>query len=382
MGATMEWGVTPEGVLTHIKRAENGRKCGLICVGCEQPLIAKQGRIRQWHFSHDTPEAIGDGACESYLHMLVKVGLAAYINRCLREGQPGFPVHYVCAHCNGIHVWHVAQTRWSDWQNNGEWSVDDAENGRLPAWFDDESEGREWEEQRRREYQATVPVRAESERRTSVNRPDISLLNADDAILSTIEIVVGNLSDNAGSLAKPTLVIKPAEFEPLPDMARTHRWPVELVLQWLIEGALLRGASERGHSALNTDCPVCAVCGKDVSRGLLEGSHYRCPICAAHCNPNDDKHKCPPRYLSHRCGICKMQVGTTFGLSAHMAFVHGLTADFTYNGVNPSYVWRKIGKGDKSTARTQWGQAIPVRPTSDEWLDWDNRGANQPRNSK
>ena len=380
MGATMEWGVTPEGTLTHIKRAENGRKCGLICVGCEQPLIAKQGPIRQWHFSHDVPDAVGDGACEGYLHMLVKVGLTACINSCLHEGQPGFPVHYICAHCSGTHVWRVAQTRSSDWENDGEWSVDGAVSGQLPAWFEDEDEWRQWEEQRQRKRQATIPVRAEAERGTTVNRPDISLFNDNGEVLSTIEVVVGNLSDKAGLLGKPTLVIRPAELEALPE--RTRDWPSQLKLRWLVEGAILHGASERGHSALNIGCPVCAVCNKDTSRGLIVGSHYHCPICAAHCNPSDDSHQCPPRYLSNRCGICKTQTRGTLGLSAHMAFAHGLTADFTYNGVNPSYVWRKIGEGDKSTARTQWGQAIPVRPTPDEWGDWDSRRSNQPQDSK
>ncbi len=379
MAATMEWGVTPYGDLRHISDANNGRSCGLVCVGCAQPLLAKQGQVRQWHFSHDAPTDTG-GVCEGYLHMLVKTFLTAYINDCLRTRQPGFPVHYTCSVCGGTHVWHIAQARWSDWENDGEWSVDDAENGRLPVWFDDENECREWEEQRKLEYYATIPVRAESERGTSVNRPDISLLNADDEILSTIEVVVGNLSDKAGSLGKPTLVIRPVEFESSPALPRN--WPADLTLQWLIEGALLRGARERGHSALNMDCPVCAVCRRDVSRGLLSGSHYRCPICAAHCNPVDENHQCPPRYLSAHCGICKMYVGTAIGLNMHMVFVHGVASDFAYNGVNPSYLWRKVGEGDKKTARTQWGQAIPVRPTPGEWRDWYSRRSNRPRNCK
>lgn len=349
MVATMEWGVTPEGALTHIERAENGRKCGLICVGCGQPLIAKQGHIRRWHFSHDVPKAVSDGACEGYLHMLIKEGLTAYINSCLRRGQPGFPVHYTCACCDGTHVWHVAQSRWEDWGNP-----------------------------HRQLYRDGRPTRAKWERNTPVNRPDIALLNGSGEVLSTIEVVVDNLSDKAGALGKPVLIIRPVDLEPLPEMARA--WPLSLQLQYLVEGAILRGASERGHSALNADCAVCDVCNQDVSQRFVPrggtkmwGGHYRCPICAAHHDPADDNHRCPSRYLSGQCGICNEKVGTQMGLQGHMAFVHGLTALSTYNGVNPSYLWHKVGEGDQITALTRWGSAVPVSPTAQEWLDWEEK---------
>lgn len=231
-----------------------------------------------------------------------------------------------------------------------------------------------------RAHQVAIPIKAESERGTTVNRPDISLLNDDGEILSSIEVAVGHLSAKADALSKPVLVIRAAALEPLPGMA--SGWPGQVKLQWLIEGAVLRGASERGHFALNKDCPVCAVCKKDVSRDILEGSYYRCPICAAHCDPSDDNHLCAPRYLSHRCGICKEQVGATFGLAMHMAFVHGVTADCSYNDVNPSYLWRKVGEGDRSTSLRRWGQTIPVRLTLNEWLDWDNCQSNPSQNPK
>ena len=344
----MEWGVTPKGALTHIESAENGRNCGLICVGCGQPLIAKQGHIRQWHFSHDVPEGVGGGACEGSLHRLIKIGLTKYINDCLSTAQPGFPVEHMCSGCGGTHVWHVAQSRWEDWGNPQRQLCRD---------------GR--------------PTGAALEQNTPVNRPDISLLNGAGEVLSTIEVVVGSLSDKAGALGKPVLVIRPADLEPLPEMTRA--WPPSLQLQYLIEGAILRGASERGHSALNADCAICDVCKQDVSWRLRShrqtkwGTHYRCPICAAHHDPSDDDHQCPPRYSSGYCGICKESTGTQMGLETHMAFVHGLMPLFTYNGVNPSYLWHKIGAGNRSTALVQWGNAIPMSPTNDEWLDWELR---------
>lgn len=347
MSATMEWGKAPDGTLTHIRDANNGRSCGLICIGCEQPLLAKQGPVRQWHFSHDAPDSNGGGACEGYLHMLVKIGLAAYITDCLNGQQPGFPVEYSCSDCGGTHVWHVAQSRWED-----------------------------WDKQHRQLCRDSRPTCATPERNTSTNRPDISLLNGDGEILSTIEVVVNNLSDKAGALGKPALVIRPADLEPLPEMARD--WPASLQLQYLIEGAILRGASERGHSALNATCAVCDVCKQDVSRRFVPrgeakmwGGHYRCPICAAHHDPSDDDHQCPPRYLSGCCGICKEDMGTQMGLEAHMAFEHGTVAKSTYNGINPSYLWHKIGEGDRSTELVLWGNAIPMSPTPGEWLDWE-----------
>ena len=347
MAATMEWGSTPSGDLVYIRDAKNGRNCGLLCVGCGQPLLARQGKVRQWHFSHDAPDSNSGGACEGYLHILVKIGLAAYISDRLNKRQPGFPVEYSCSDCSETHMWHVARSRWEDWGNP-----------------------------HRQLYRDGRPTRAALERSTSKNRPDISLLNDADEVLSTIEVVVGNLSDRAGALGKPALVIRPVDLESLPEMARD--WPPSLQLQYLIEGAILRGASERGHSALNAVCAVCDICKQDVSRRLVSlggtkmwGGHYRCPICAAHHDPSDDDHQCPSRYLSGYCGICKEDMGTQMGLEAHMAFEHGMIAKSMYNGINPSYLWHKIGKGDWSTALVQWGNAIPISPTHDEWLDWE-----------
>ena len=349
MAVAMEWGSTHNGDLVYIRDAKNGRNCGLLCVGCGQRLLAKQGPVREWHFSHDVPEDVSSGACEGYLHMLVKIALTDSINHSLREGQPGFPVTYRCSDCGGTHVWHVAQSRWEDWGN--------------PY---------------RQLYRDVGPTRAVQERNTPVNRPDVSLLDDADEILSTIEVVVGNLSAKAGVLGKPALVIRPVNLDPLPEMA--YDWPQLLQLQFLVEGAIQRGANERGHSALNMNCPVCDVCKQDVSQHFVSrggtktwGGHYRCPICAAHHNPADDIHRCPPRYLSGQCGICNEKVGTQMGLQGHMAFVHGLMPLSTHNNVNPSYLWHKVGKGDRSTALTRWGNAIPVSPTTGEWLDWEEK---------
>ena len=346
MAVTMEWGKSNDDTLIHIRDARNGRQCGLLCVGCAQPLLAKQGKIRNWHFSHDAPDSNGGGACEGYLHTLVKRTLAAYINDCLHRRQPGFPVEYRCSDCDGTHVWHVAQSHWEDWDNRG----DQADR-------------------------STNPVRAEMERNTSVNRPDISLINGTGEVVSTIEVVVGNLSDKANALGKPALIIRPADLEPLPENA--YGWSEDLKLQFLLKGTILRGTTEREHSALNMSCPICNVCKQDVSRHASPfrqvkwGIHYTCPICATHHDPSDDDHRCPPRYLSGCCGICKKDMGTRMGLEGHLAFVHGVIAKYTYNGVNPSSLWLKIGKGDRSTELVQWGNAIPVSPTNDEWQDWE-----------
>jgi hypothetical protein len=49
----------------------NGLGCGCICAGCRQPLVAKQGKVKEWHFAHSVG---GDcvGAVESAIHRMAK----------------------------------------------------------------------------------------------------------------------------------------------------------------------------------------------------------------------------------------------------------------------------------------------------------------------
>lgn len=49
----------------------NGDKCGCTCPGCDSPLIAKQGDVKEWHFAH-AKGADCANAVESALHRMAK----------------------------------------------------------------------------------------------------------------------------------------------------------------------------------------------------------------------------------------------------------------------------------------------------------------------
>lgn len=48
-----------------------GQSCGCICPGCEKKLIAKQGKINEWHFAHESGAECASGV-ESALHRMAK----------------------------------------------------------------------------------------------------------------------------------------------------------------------------------------------------------------------------------------------------------------------------------------------------------------------
>lgn len=60
-----------EGIITSIRDVERGSKCNCICPSCKANLIAKQGKIREWHFAHSAHHNCTNGA-ESSLHLAAK----------------------------------------------------------------------------------------------------------------------------------------------------------------------------------------------------------------------------------------------------------------------------------------------------------------------
>lgn len=68
----MKVAMTRSETIVHINEAVNGRACDCICVECGDPVVARQGPIRDWHFAHDAgmpPCAVNP---ESLLHRFVK----------------------------------------------------------------------------------------------------------------------------------------------------------------------------------------------------------------------------------------------------------------------------------------------------------------------
>lgn len=83
------------GALTPIAAAERGQRCDCVCLGCNRPVIAKQGRINAWHFAHATSaDAAG---CEGWLHATAKALLHQRIASALQDNAP-LQIKFVLCH--------------------------------------------------------------------------------------------------------------------------------------------------------------------------------------------------------------------------------------------------------------------------------------------
>ena len=56
--------------LVSIESIANGKKCNCKCPSCGQPLIAKQGDIKEWHFAHESSDC--EHATQTLAHLLAK----------------------------------------------------------------------------------------------------------------------------------------------------------------------------------------------------------------------------------------------------------------------------------------------------------------------
>ena len=71
------------GALTPIADAERGQRCDCVCLGCNRPVIAKQGGINAWHFAHAT--SADAASCEGWLHATAKALLHQRITGALQH---------------------------------------------------------------------------------------------------------------------------------------------------------------------------------------------------------------------------------------------------------------------------------------------------------
>ena len=69
--AKLTWAVGADGELTNICEAKNGLKCACTCPACGRALIARQGKIREHHFTHASREEC-PYAVETALHLVAK----------------------------------------------------------------------------------------------------------------------------------------------------------------------------------------------------------------------------------------------------------------------------------------------------------------------
>lgn len=66
------WAIGLDGEIKHVEDVKRGQSCDCICYECKNPLIAKQGESKRWHFSHAVET---DCEGESALHLGAKKAL-------------------------------------------------------------------------------------------------------------------------------------------------------------------------------------------------------------------------------------------------------------------------------------------------------------------
>lgn len=84
--AKLTWAVGANGEMTHISEVENGLECKCTCPECDGVLIAKQGKIREHHFAHESGEECRH-AVETALHRLAKEVLTDIPSIMLPDGN-------------------------------------------------------------------------------------------------------------------------------------------------------------------------------------------------------------------------------------------------------------------------------------------------------
>lgn len=63
--------IDKEGHIRSVDEVNRGLACECLCPACGEPVIARQGEVREWHFAHTTGTDCS-GAAESALHLAAK----------------------------------------------------------------------------------------------------------------------------------------------------------------------------------------------------------------------------------------------------------------------------------------------------------------------
>lgn len=74
----LAFGKNQAGRIRHVGDVERGAACSCLCPACAEPLVAKQGRQKAWHFAHAS-----GGSCRDAL----SAGFAAYLVQLIEEGE-------------------------------------------------------------------------------------------------------------------------------------------------------------------------------------------------------------------------------------------------------------------------------------------------------
>lgn len=74
----LDFGMLATGAMVSVKDVANGLGCGCICAECRAPLIARQGALRRWHFSHAPGYVACETGAETALHRMAKQIIAQW----------------------------------------------------------------------------------------------------------------------------------------------------------------------------------------------------------------------------------------------------------------------------------------------------------------
>lgn len=74
----LAFGMLASGRMVGVKEVANGINCACVCPSCGAPLVARQGKIRTWHFSHAPGHEACGGGAESALHRMAKQIIAGW----------------------------------------------------------------------------------------------------------------------------------------------------------------------------------------------------------------------------------------------------------------------------------------------------------------
>ena len=78
MADRLDFGMLATGMMIGINEVANGLECGCVCAACRAPLIARQGAIRRWHFSHAPGFVVCETGAETALHWMAKQIIAQW----------------------------------------------------------------------------------------------------------------------------------------------------------------------------------------------------------------------------------------------------------------------------------------------------------------
>lgn len=199
------------GRIRSIDEVNRGLACECVCPYCEEPVLARQGDVREWHFAHASGSEC-DGGAEGALHAAAKQLL-------LESGGMAIPERRVTASASLPDGRHAA-----------------AEAARPETWIDF----------------ATI----EAERKIGELRPDIIATVGTEVIF--IEVAVTHFIDREKatkieSLGFPTLEI---------DIAKLHRekWSWEELFGVVVEGVTAkRWISPMSGKALHDEAHSAAI---------------------------------------------------------------------------------------------------------------------------